>query len=126
MSAGGVQHLYSEEIYRINSKAVVVLDKEWPSVSEEEKALLNKILGSVKLSLTTVHIISRSSLSLKSLQFLSPSKVLVFGAEMQEDLKPYENITIHGTAVIKADPLAQLDDARKKSLWLALKQMFGV
>src|SRR5687767_9366122 len=126
MSLSGVQHLYTDDIYRINSQVIVVIDKEWSSVSEDQKALLNKILGSVKLSLAAVHIISRSDLSLKSLHFLSPSKVLVFGAQLEENIKPYESTIIQGTTVIKADHLAELDDARKKSLWLALKQMFGV
>ena len=119
MSLSGVQHLYTDDIYRINSQVIVVIDKEWSSVSEDQKALLNKILGSVKLSLAAVHIISRSDLSLKSLHFLSPSKVLVFGAQLEENIKPYESTIIQGTTVIKADHLAELDDARKKSLWTA-------
>jgi hypothetical protein len=32
---------------------------------------------------------------------------------------------LHGFRVIRADDLHELDDDRKKNLWLALRQMFG-
>ena len=126
MSILGLKYLYQEELYTITGKVVVVIDKEWTSVSENEKALLAKILGSVKQSLESVQIINKTILSLNSLQFLSPSKILVFGTKLEDDLKPYESGALNGISVIKADALSELDDNRKKSLWLALRQMFGI
>jgi hypothetical protein len=120
------ENLYQEELYQIRSTIVVVIPRDWASTSDEEKVLLSKILGSVKLNTARVQIISKASLSSKSLKFLAPTKVLIFGAAVEGDIKPYENHIIDGISVIKAEDLRQLDDVKKKNLWLALRQMFGV
>jgi hypothetical protein len=126
VSTAVYENLYQEELYSISAPVVVVLNREWKFITEDERALLAKILGSVKLNLSRVQIISKPNLSLASLELLRPSKVLVFGSSITEGIAPYENHTIGSFAVIKADDLAQLDDVRKKNLWLGLKQMFGV
>lgn len=103
---------------------MVVTAKPWETYSPDERALLAKILASVRLSMASVQIVTQPALSLASLAAYAPSKVLVFGA--QSDLKSYETVQAQGFTVLRADDLPALDDARKKNLWLALKTMFGV
>jgi hypothetical protein len=120
------EYLFQEEIYQIPIPLMVVVSTPWHKILEEEKALLNKILGSVKVNTESVAIQYQPSVSLEKLQRLNPGKVLLFGCAVEPEIPPYENTVVSGISVIKADDLQQLDDARKKSLWLALKQMFGV
>jgi hypothetical protein len=118
-------YLYQEELYDIPAGIIVVVSKNWEKYSTEEKELLTKILGSVKIDPASVQILARPALSLQSLKSFNPSVVLIFGSEIEE-IKPYEAVQAQGFSVIKADDLAILDDTRKKNLWLALKQMFGI
>jgi hypothetical protein len=118
--------LYQEELYQYETPVVVVLSKSWFAYSEEEQLLLNKILTSVKLNIETVHVLSQASLSLQSLVALSPGKVLIFGTRTDEEIPLYQQMPAQGFIVIKADDLTQLDDTRKKNLWIALRQMFAV
>jgi hypothetical protein len=115
-------YLFQEEIYNIPANTLVVLAKPWDSYSSDEKGLLLKILGSVKLSLASVQVIVQPELRLWDLPH--PHKVLVFGSK--SDGKSYTCEQAQGFTVLKADDLPQLDDAKKKSLWLALKEMFAV
>lgn len=118
-------HLFSEDLYDAAPGIVIVLAKKWDEYAPEEKNLLSKILGSVKLSITSVHVISQTTFSPAAIAAFSPSKVIVFGS-FSEGLKAYEATTAQGFTVLKADDLPQLDDAKKKSLWLALKTMFSI
>jgi hypothetical protein len=84
------------------------------------------MLVAVKLSLASVQIIVEKEFTLEDLSAFDPSKVLAFGATIKVPTKMYENFTINGVSVIIAESLEKLDDAKKKGLWLALKQMFGI
>jgi hypothetical protein len=119
------RYLYQEELYDIPAGVTVVLSKYWDNYSTEEKALLAKILGSIRIDLAAVQIITRSSFALPSMPAQPSSKVLIFGSETA-GINPYEVVQAQGFTVIKADDLSELDDARKKSLWLALKQLAGI
>ena len=57
------------------------------------------------------------------LKELGSQKVLLFGTQAQ--VNPYEHVQAQGFSIIRADELGALDDAKKKSLWLALKTMFA-
>ena len=106
---------------------VVVLSKDWASYSQEELTLLRKILTSVKVDIDTVPVIVRRSIDLNALQIYRSPKVLMFGADSANgDLPLYQATTAQGFTVIRADDLSALDDQRKKNLWLALRQMFGM
>lgn len=121
-----IQHLFQEELYHIHYKAVVVLAKPWEDHSPEDVALLSKILGSVKLSLASVHIVVKPTVMLQSLADYPASKILLFGSQIDQEIKAYENVSHQNFSVIRADDLGQLDDTKKRNLWLALRQMFGV
>jgi hypothetical protein len=104
----------------------VIVSRPWHKILEDEKALLAKILGSVRISLDAVVIQFTENISMGTLEALNPGKVLVFGVPVAHDVKPYEHTRVSGFELITADDLNQLDDARKKNLWLAMKQMFHV
>ncbi len=92
-------------------------------MTDDHKALLAKILGSVKVNLASARIIHRDQVSSKELQDFAAPRILLFGT--QADVNAYEHVQAQGFSVIKADELGALDDAKKKSLWVALKGMFG-
>ena len=53
-------------------------------------------------------------------------KVLAFGPAVESSIPLYEATRVDGIDIIATHPLSQLDDARKKSLWLALKKAFNI
>jgi hypothetical protein len=124
MNNQALVHLFHEELYQIPSRTVVVIDKPWTECDDEEKTLLIKILGSVKLSLAGVHIVSKKEFSVHDLSALNPERVICFGARLKEIGTLYDSVTIGGTPVICADGLKELTDSAKKSLWVGLRQMF--
>ena len=117
-------NLYPEEIYRIKSKIIIVINRPWSEIADEEIALLKKILAASKLSLASVQVISRTEFSVEDLKIFSPSIIIVFGAELNDSDKMYESLLIEGTTVVVAHELHQLDEARKRNLWSTLKQVF--
>jgi hypothetical protein len=124
--SSATHHLYQEDLYRIPARVLVIIPRQWHSILDEEKALLAKILGSVRISIDSVTLVVQEKVNLEALAVFNPEKVLIFGSPLNVELRQYENAVLNGVAVIKADDLGSLDDNRKKSLWLALKQMFGV
>jgi hypothetical protein len=120
------ENLYQEELYSIPPRTMILLNKSWDVVSEEEKNLLSKILGSVKLNAATVQIMTATDTSVTDLLNLNPSKVISFGVKVSPIQKMYENVPLDGISIIVSEPLQALDDQKKKSLWVALRQMFGI
>jgi len=119
-------HLFQEELYQFNTPVVVVLAQPWHLYTAEEQALLKKILSSVKVDMNAVQMVAQPSIELQTLHIYSPSRVLLFGVNPAEDLPAYQLHTAQGFMVIRADDLGALDDQKKKNLWLALRQMFGI
>jgi len=120
------ENLFQEELYQIPGRTVIISSKNWTEVSDEERTVLSKMLAAVKLNLASVQILHLQKFSLQDLQAFSPARVLVFGATIQEVSQLYTNTLVDNVPVIVADSIDKLDDAKKKSLWLALKQMFGI
>jgi hypothetical protein len=123
VSTSPLKHLFNEELYTIPSIITIVINKPWENVAEEDKALLTKILGSVKLGPQSVRMVAHNSVTMDELSAIGANKILIFGSE--SPIKPYELVQAQGFSVISADELSRLDDAKKKSLWLALKNMFS-
>lgn len=121
-----LESLYQEELYRIPSRVLVILSGSWEELREEDRTVLTKMLAAVKLSLGSVQIISKKEFTIDELASFAPSKILAFGARLQPASSFYENLVVDGVPVILAEDLRTLDDAKKKSLWGALKVMFGV
>ncbi len=120
------ESLYTEELYDLTPKISVVIATPWEKVTEEERQLLAKILGSVKLSLETVLIIEQTPFNL-STWLEKPKKVICFSPASGE-MNKYEVVEIEGVTLVLSNPLSLLipDDASKRKLWLALKQLFLV
>jgi hypothetical protein len=121
-----IKNLFQEDLYQLPSRVIVVVAQPWESISENERTVLSKMLVAVRLSLASVQIIQKNEFAIADLRPLSPSKVLVFGSKVQQASKQYEMITLDGIPVIVAESLGQLDDLKKKNLWIALKQMFAL
>ena len=119
-----LESLYSEELYNIPPKVLIVISKPWSEIQEDEKTLLGKILGSVKLSLSSVQIINRVEFGFDDFNSYRPVCIIAFGATLKNSTRMYEKITAEGCAIVVADALDQLDDLRKRNLWITLKQLF--
>jgi hypothetical protein len=120
------EDLYQEELYIIAPSTLMLVDKAWCDITDEEKVLLNKILGSVKLSLATVIVQHRQDASVNDLLPFNIQRLISFGVTVSPVQKQYEYVPLDGLQIIVADGLSELDDSRKKNLWLALRQMFGI
>ncbi len=118
-----LEYLYSEELYKIKPKVVVIIPRPWEQLRDDETALLSKILGAVRLSLPAVQVISKKEFSLRELKPLNPSHIISFGAPFQDSPDMYEPL-VSNIPVVVAHELRDLDDGRKKSLWSALRQIF--
>lgn len=118
-------YLFQEELYDAPQNTLIVLSKQWKAYDDDQRSLLSKILGSVKLNLSSVQIIFQQGISIDSLTDYHVAKVLVFGPS-RDGIKTYEHVRAQGFSVIVADDLSQLDEPKKKSLWRALKDMYGV
>lgn len=119
-----LETLYSEELYNIQGKVLIVISKPWSEIQDDERTLLGKILSAVKLSLSSVQIINRAEFSVADFKTYQPSNIVAFGATLKNSTKMYEKITAEGCAIVVADALDQLDDLRKRNLWITLKQLF--
>ena len=119
-----LENLYTEELYNLPPKVLIVISKPWSQIQEEEKTLLGKILSAVKLSLSSVQIINRAEFVVADFEAFRPNCIVTFGAILKNSNKMYEKIMNEQTAIVVADELHQLDDLRKRNLWLTLKQVF--
>lgn len=105
---------------------MVVLPRPWNAYSSDDHHLLHKILTSVHVNPDTINIIVQPRLDLKKLAHFFPERVLAFGAEGEEGISLYQEVPAQGFTVIRADDLNQLDEQKKKNLWVALRKMFGI
>jgi hypothetical protein len=119
-----LQNLFQEEIYKIDPKLLVVIDKEWSEISTDECVLLEKILKALKLTLASVQILTRPEFLPNDFRAFAPANVIAFGSKLKNSEKMYEGIQIDGTTVVVADALDHLDEAKKRNLWLTLRQVF--
>jgi len=118
------EFLYQEDLYQITDSILILVDKPWEELREEDKTLLSKILGSVKLSMDKVHVMHRSATSLQELLPYQPSKLISFGVNLAEGTELYKCLSSQNISFICSEPLSSLNDVTKKSLWGALKQLF--
>ena len=126
MNASALTHLFQEELYRFSTPVIVVLTRPWDAYTTDDQLLLKKILTSVKVDINAVQMVVRPSLDIRSLSIHAPARVLIFGAEPNESLEMYQPVPAQGFIVIRADDLGALDEQKKKTLWVGLRQMFGV
>ncbi len=118
------EFLYQEDLYQLTDTILILVDKPWEEMRDEDKTLLGKILGSVKLSMDKVQVLHRYSTSLQELIQYQPSKLISFGVALQENAELYTVKNHEGVYFINSEALSSLTDVSKKSLWIALKQLF--
>jgi hypothetical protein len=118
------EQIFSENLYLIKGKVIVVIPEAWSSLGIEETTLLSKILVSIKLSIDGVQILSAHTTSISQLKGYDPSAIILFGVNFNPAIKPFSSEILDGVTVIASEGLGQLDDLKKKSLWGALKQAF--
>lgn len=121
-----LDYLYQDELYMLRAKVLIILFPGWNEISDEDQSLLKKILGSVKLDLAAVQIVTRQEFNLPDLKAYSPQQIIAFGSILKGNSDQYQLFSRDGVSIIQADSLAKLDDSKKKSLWMALKQMFNI
>jgi hypothetical protein len=119
-----LENLYSDELYHLPPKVLIVISKPWSEIQEDEKTLLGKILSAVKLSLSSVQIINRVEFGVDDFHAYGSACIIAFGSTLKNSIKMYEKIMADRTAIVVADELGQLDDIRKRNLWLTLKEVF--
>ena len=119
-----LENLYTEELYAIKPKVLIIIATPWSSLQDDEINLLSKILNAVKLSLSSVQIVTRTSFTVDDFKTFQPSHIVSFGTALQNKTSLYQAINLGNISVVLADELRNLDDARKKNLWLTLKQVF--
>lgn len=121
-----LEYLYQEELYSPRANVLIILNPGWNKLAEEEQLLLKKILGSVRLDLAAVQIINCQEFELGDLNAYAPQQIIAFGSVLKGYPTQYQVFTQQGVSLIQADSLQKLDDPKKKSLWIALKQMFNI
>ena len=117
--------LYTEEVYRIGKKTIVIISNPWEKISDADRALLQKILHAVGLSTDAVTIIYQPTLSIKSVR-QNAQRVIYFG-DAVDGVTPFEPSSIDDLPLICSPSLEQLqaDAPSKQKLWAGLKVLFG-
>jgi DNA polymerase III psi subunit len=120
-----IESTFQEELYSIPPKPVVAISTPWESISGAEKALLEKILSAVKLSINHVKVVQTAQLDVLKWPN-KPSHVLAFGLEMT-GFSLYEPFEVQDIKLIIAPTLSALENDKegKQKLWAGLKKVFG-
>lgn len=121
-----IKNTFGEELYRFPASVLVLVPDEWENIGSPEQQLLSKILGSVRLSLAAVRILTVGSFSIDEVMASNARTILSFGVPVAGLSTFYEARVLEDVTVIMADRINELDDARKKDLWSSLKQVFSL
>ena len=124
--SNALENLYQEELYILPSPLLIIVSKPWATLTAEELTTLTRMLNAVKLNLASVQVIVRADFSVEELSAYSPTRILAFGSTLRSSSTLYDNLSFGNTSVIISEALDKLDDAKKKSLWGALKKMFNL
>jgi hypothetical protein len=117
--------LFTEEVYQIGKKTVVIISDPWDSIGDSDRSLLQKILQAVGLSTDAVTIVYQPTLDLSSIRE-NASRVIYFGTPVS-GLTPFEPSKIDDLPLICSPSLEQLqaDASSKQKLWAGLKVLFS-
>lgn len=126
MNKAEAEHIYAEELYELPKRVLVLIPHSWESLPPDEATLLSKILASVRLSTSAVQILSLSKVTIDELKIYNPSHILSFGTKLTPEVKPFSLEIVKDVQIVQSETINNLDDLKKKSLWIALKQAFGL
>lgn len=118
-----------------NKKKIVILvyDELHSFLSESDFNFLIQILNACKVTVADTAIVNtlKTAVGFKQIEEeLNPKVVLCFGkqaaASMQLQITEYQTVNRGGVQMLYADPLSVVieDAAKKKKLWMELKQLF--
>lgn len=116
--------IFTDELYQLPERVIVLIPVPWENMSEEQITQLSKILGYVKLSLEGVQVLTYDEVSVSDLDVFKPSIVLSFGTKLKPPLSPYETHTVKEIQIIYSTALGSLGDSEKRNLMSALKEVF--
>ncbi|MBX2962709.1 MAG: hypothetical protein KF687_09365 [Cyclobacteriaceae bacterium] len=123
--AQSASQIFTEDIFDIQGKVIVLVPRPWTSYKNIEIELLRKILGAVNLKLEQVQLLEFASTDFQSLQVFKPSMILSFGSKIKEINTPYQVSAHQGIHALVADSPDMLNDERKKRLWTAMRELFA-
>lgn len=124
MNATIARTLFTEDLYKLKPRVLVLIPSPWEDVSEGDQLLLSRILSSVKLSLASVQMVHAPSFSIDEASVFGARTILSFGVTIKDVNRRYEATRIGDTDVVVADTIGALDDVNKKNLWTSLRQVF--
>lgn len=120
-----IEQTFTEDLYKIPGRVIILLPQIWSALSPNEIELLSKILGAVKLKMAQVQILVKGKADLAELQVFNPPVVLSFGSKIAQVNTPYHVSSWSGIKMLQADTLGAFDEAKKKQLWIALRELFN-
>ncbi|MBX2945647.1 MAG: DNA polymerase III subunit psi [Cyclobacteriaceae bacterium] len=120
-----IEQTFTEDLYKIPGRVIILVPQEWSSLSPNEIELLSKILGAVKLKMAQVQILVKEKADMAELLVFNPPVVLSFGSKIAQVNTPYQVSNWNGVHVLEADSLRAFDEAKKKQLWNALRELFN-
>jgi hypothetical protein len=118
----------SESLYKISRPLLVLIDKPWTELSETDVQQLKRILEFIRVNLG-IQQVNFDSVTIRHMPLQSKenlrvdSTVLAFG-HCIEDIQNYMAVQHGSFRVIQAETLDRLTDETKKTLAVALKQLF--
>jgi len=118
--------LFSEQLFEVPTRPVIVINQPWANIGADERVLLSKILAAVKLPLDSVTIKFQPTLDISSWS-QKPKQLIYFGDQVK-GVPQYEAIDANGVSIVASESLKDLikNDASRKRLWQALKAQFSI
>jgi len=120
------ESIFSEQLFTVAVAPTIVINQPWDKIGHEERNLLSKILGAIRLSLDSVSIKYQSTLDLSA--WVEKPKYLIYFGEPVKGLQPYEVVEANGVSIVISEGLSYLlqSDTSRKKLWQALKKQFSI
>jgi hypothetical protein len=123
MQESSTQFIYTEELYKLPGRVIVLLPVPWEAVPEDQIVLLSKILSAARFSLQGVQVLCYKEVQLSKLIVFNPAVIISFGVALTPSTALYQPETIEDVTIIQSDELGALTDSKKKDLWGALKKL---
>jgi hypothetical protein len=123
MQETSTQFIYTEELYKLPGRVIVLLPVPWETVPEDQVVLLSKILSAARFSLQGVQVLCYKDVQLTQLTIFNPAVIISFGVALTPATALYQPETIEDVTIIQSDELSALTDSKKKDLWGALKKL---
>jgi DNA polymerase III psi subunit len=120
------ESIYTEQLFSVAIPPSIIITLPWEKIGSEERNLLSKILGALRLSLDSVSVKHQITLDLSN--WAQKPKHLIYFGDQVKGLQQYEVIEANGVSIVTSESLSDLlkNDSSRKKLWQALKQQFSL